>query len=194
MATYTSDQERFDREVQKKGKLFLQILGGLAIFVALILSIIAISSPSENRVEVIRNGTPTQSQQTASSTGGQQTTPTPASGSQVAGGGTPQTVELKVIPEGKRGPEGKLHDAFTVTEFRVTVGKPLYLKIDNTDTVPHSITAPEAGVNIIVEPGVHTYTLEVNKAGRFEWHCIFPCDPWSMEHIGYMRGYIVATA
>ena len=76
----------------------------------------------------------------------------------------------------------------------VTVGQPVTLRIDNTDTVPHSITSPEAGVSIVAEPGTHGYTLLVNQAGRFEWHCICPCDPWSMEHVGYMRGFIAATA
>jgi heme/copper-type cytochrome/quinol oxidase subunit 2 len=104
-----------------------------------------------------------------------------------------KVIELKVVPEGRKGPEGKLHDDFTVTEFHVTVGQPLTLRIDNTDSVPHSITAPEAGVNIVASPGTHSYTLLVERPGRFEWHCVFPCDPWSMEHVGFMRGFIVAT-
>lgn len=102
-------------------------------------------------------------------------------------------VSLEVIPEGKKGPEGQLHDEYTVTEFHVVVGRPVTLRIDNTDTVPHSITAPEAGVNIVVMPGTHSYKLLVNKPGDFEWHCTFECDPWSMQHLGYMRGFITAT-
>jgi hypothetical protein len=105
-----------------------------------------------------------------------------------------KVVQLKVIASGKKGPDGKLHDDFTVTEFHVTVGQPLTLRIDNTDTVPHSITSLAAGVNITVLPGTHDYTLLVNKVGKFEWHCVFPCDPWSMAHVGYMRGLITATA
>jgi heme/copper-type cytochrome/quinol oxidase subunit 2 len=81
-----------------------------------------------------------------------------------------------------------------VTDFHVTVAQPVTLRIDNTDTVPHSITSPAAGVSIIVLPGTHDYTLLVNQAGKFEWHCVFPCDPWSMAHVGYMRGFITATA
>jgi plastocyanin len=103
-------------------------------------------------------------------------------------------IELKVVPEGKRGPEGKLHDDFTVTDFHVTVGRPVTLRIDNTDSVPHSITAREAGVNIVASPGTHSYTLLVQRAGRFEWHCALACDPWSMAHVGFMRGFITATA
>jgi plastocyanin len=104
-----------------------------------------------------------------------------------------KVIELKVIASGKKGPDGKLHDDFTVTEFHVTVGDPVTLRVDNTDTVPHSITSPEAGVSIVVLPGTHDYTLLVKQAGKFEWHCVFPCDPWSMAHVGYMRGFITAT-
>ena len=102
-------------------------------------------------------------------------------------------VVLKVIPEYKVGPEGEKHDAFTTTEFSVRVGRPQQLQIDNTDEVPHSITAPDAGVNIVVMPGVHTYTLVVKRTGRFIWFCTFRCDEWAMEHTGYMSGYITAT-
>jgi len=102
-------------------------------------------------------------------------------------------VVLKVIPEGKLGPEGEKHDEFTQTEFTVRAGQPQELRIDNTDTVPHSITAPEAGVNIVVMPGTHTYTLLVKQPGRFLWFCTFRCDEWAMEHPGYMSGYITAS-
>jgi len=190
MSATTSDQQRFDREVAVKGKLFLQVLAGLAIFAALVMSIIALSGPGPRETVIVRSGSGTPT----SAAGGGGQAPAAAAPSQTAAATpAPSSLYLKVIPEGKRGPEGKLHDAFTITEFHVTVGKPLQLTIDNTDTVPHSITAPEAGVNIIVEPGTHTYTLLVDKPGRFEWHCIFPCDPWSMEHVGYMRGFITAT-
>jgi len=102
-------------------------------------------------------------------------------------------VVLKVIPEGKRGPEGEKHDEFTTTEFVVRAGQPQELRIDNTDEVPHSITAPEAGVNIVVMPGTHTYTLLVKQPGRFLWFCTFRCDEWAMQHPGYMSGYITVS-
>ena len=102
-------------------------------------------------------------------------------------------VVLKVIPEGKLGPEGEKHDEFTQTEFTVHVGQPQELRIDNTDNQPHSITSPGAGVNIIVMPGTHTYTLLVKHAGTFLWFCTFRCDEWAMAHPGYMSGYITAS-
>ena len=83
------------------------------------------------------------------------------------------------------------------TEFAVKVGQPIKLRIDNTDNQPHSITAPEANVNIIAMPGIHTYVLYVTKPGRYLWFCVFPCDSnangWAMKHQGYMSGYITAT-
>jgi hypothetical protein len=104
-----------------------------------------------------------------------------------------KVVVLKVIPEGKLGPEGEKHDEFTVTEFAVRAGQPQELRIDSTDEVPHSITAPEAGVNIVVTPGIHTYTLLVKQPGRFLWFCTFRCDEWAMQHPGYMSGYITVS-
>ncbi len=104
-----------------------------------------------------------------------------------------KTVSLSVIPEYKRGPEDEKHDAFTTTEFTVRAGQPQQLKIDNTDTVPHSITAPEANVKIVVMPGTHIYTLLVKQPGRYLWFCTFVCDEWAMQHTGYMSGYITAV-
>ena len=59
--------------------------------------------------------------------------------------------------------------------------------------MPHSITAPEAGINIVVMPGTRTYTLLVKRPGRFLWLCTFVCDEWAMQHPGYMSGYITAS-
>lgn len=101
-------------------------------------------------------------------------------------------VYLTVSPELKPGADGKLHDAFSVTDYTVHAGQPVQLVINNTDGAPHSITSPAAGVNILVRPGIHTYTLVVHKTGRFEWFCAQPCDPYSMSHVGYMRGYITS--
>jgi len=103
------------------------------------------------------------------------------------------TVYLTVSPGVKPGPDGKLHDAFSVTNFSAHVGQPVKLVINNTDSAVHSIVAPDAGVRIMVKPGLHTYTLLVHKAGRFQWLCMMPCDPYSMAHNGYMRGYITVS-
>jgi hypothetical protein len=102
-------------------------------------------------------------------------------------------VYLTVSPGIKPGADGKLHDAFSVTNFYVHAGQPIKLVIDNTDTAAHSIVAPGTGVSIMVKPGTRTYTLLVRKAGRFQWFCGMPCDPYSMAHDGYMRGFITAS-
>jgi hypothetical protein len=48
-------------------------------------------------------------------------------------------------------------------------------------------------VNVVVKPGVHTYTLLVKSTGHFRWYCMLPCDTWAMRHAGYMSGYITAS-
>ena len=102
------------------------------------------------------------------------------------------TVYLSVSPGIKPGPDGQLHDAFSVTAFNVHAGRPVKLVIDNTDDVPHSITSPAAGVDIVAKPGSHSYTLLVHSTGVFQWYCNYPCDPYSMMHLGYMRGTITS--
>ncbi|HEY7935123.1 MAG TPA: hypothetical protein VID48_14995, partial [Solirubrobacteraceae bacterium] len=105
----------------------------------------------------------------------------------------PQQVSLYVAPSWKPGPGGERHDAFSKTNFTVKVGQTLRMTIDNRDSAVHSITSAEAGVNIVVMPGVHTYTLVVHQTGDFKWVCAYVCDPFSMAHTGYMQGYIRAT-
>jgi len=100
---------------------------------------------------------------------------------------------LSVAPSITPGPDGHLHDAYSTTNFNVRVGQPMKLVINNTDSSAHTITAQQAGVNIVIKPGSHTYTLLVRQPGQFEWHCLMPCDPWAMQHFGYMRGYITAS-
>jgi hypothetical protein len=103
------------------------------------------------------------------------------------------TVYLTVSPSVKPGSDGKLHDAFSVTNFYARAGQPVKLVINNTDTSAHSITSPGADVSLMVKPGLHSYTLLVRKAGRFVWFCNMGCDPFSMSHFGYMRGYITVS-
>ena len=154
-------------------KFGLKALAGAGILAAVLMSVVAVVQSSE------RDEARAASQATAAQTAG---LPPIA-----------KVVDLSVIPEYKRGPEGEKHDAFTMTEFNVRVGQPQQLRIDNTDTVPHSITSPGAGVNIVLMPGTHTYTLLVRHAGVFLWFCAFRCDEWAMQHPGYMSGYITAS-
>ncbi len=177
-----SDQEHFDEVVDRDSKIVLGILGGVAVLAALIMSTIALVQSSNKAVTTV---TRTVAGATA-----------PASTSQAAA--TPaQVISFKVNGGWKKGPDGKLHDAFTQTEFKVKVGQTVELKVDNEDDVAHSITSPEAGVNLLLMPGIHKYTMVVQHSGRFFWDCIVPCDTeangWAMKNPGYMAGYITAS-
>jgi heme/copper-type cytochrome/quinol oxidase subunit 2 len=177
--TEAADQQQFDEAVNRNGKVVLEWVAGAGILAALLMSTVALIQSGE------RGEGSAASKQSAAAPAVAVSLP-PA-----------KPVSLKIIGAYKPGPDGKKHDAFTKTEFDVRAGQPLQLKIDNTDDVPHSITSPVAGVNITIQPGVHTYTLTVNEPGRFQWFCIIPCDSdahgWAMEHAGYMAGYITAT-
>ena len=178
-----TDQERFDQEVATKGKVVLQVLAGVGIFGALLMSMVALAQSGERREAGMASTVTAAAAVAAGPAASVAATPT----------AVPKVVDVKVIAEGKKGPEGTMHDEFTVTNFRVNVGQPVTLHIVNTDTTVHSITSAEAGVNIVVQPGTHNYTLEVSKAGKYQWNCAFPCDPWAMAHPGYMAGYITAS-
>jgi plastocyanin len=153
-------------------KFGLKALAGAGVLAAVVMSMIALAQSGER-----------QEARAASQFAAAQAAALPPVAKMVA---------LSVVAEYKRGPEGEKHDAFTTTEFAVRVGQPQQLKIDNTDSVPHSITAPEANVKIVVMPGTHTYTLLVKHPGRYLWFCTFVCDEWAMQHTGYMSGYITA--
>jgi uncharacterized cupredoxin-like copper-binding protein len=177
MESQGSDQEQFDAAVDRAGKRVLQAIAGLAILAAFLMSMVALiqsGNAREIRVEA-----------------------QPASHHAAIAAVPAKTIETKIVGSGKRGPDGKMHDMFTVTDFTVKAGQPVTLKIDNTDESPHSITSALAGVNIIAQPGLHSYTLVVAQAGRFQWNCMLPCDTeaggWAMQHPGYMSGYITAT-
>src|SRR5262249_52405374 len=109
----------------------------------------------------------------------------------------PLVLDVAIRSESKLGPDGIKHDAYSRTEFAVKAGRPLSLRIDNTDTQPHSITSTAAGVDIIALPGTHNYSLFVKNPGRYRWRCMMMCDTgangWAMTHVGYMSGYITAT-
>jgi len=176
-----NDQAQFDEVVDRDSRIVLGILGGIAVLAALVMSTVALVQSSNNGAV-----------KTVTVTSAAAATSAPAKSSAPV-----QVISFSVDGSIKRGPDGKLHDAYSQTEFNVKAGVPVELKIDNKDESPHSITSPEAGVNIMVVPGVHTYMMEVKNPGRYEWKCIIPCDSeangWAMKHAGYMAGYITAS-
>jgi plastocyanin len=172
-----TDQEKFDAEVNRKGGIFLQVLAAVGIVTAIGMATVALVVASQNHTSaMVMPAAPVAA----------------APAAPVA-----RTISFSVAGSIKKGPDGKMHDAFSKTNFAVSVGKPTQMRIDNKDSSPHSITAAGTGVNIIVNPGVHTYTVVATKAGRFEWNCMIPCDSdahgWAMTHPGYMAGYITVT-
>jgi hypothetical protein len=179
-ATEQRDQHDFDEAVDRDLKHVLEILAAVGVVAAIVMSTIALVKSSQG------HGTTTVTVQA------------PQTASRAAAPVAPAaTLDVKIVGGSKLGPDGKKHDAYSVTNFPVKVGQSLKLRIDNTDDVPHNIVSPAVNVNILVKPGVHTYTLAVNTAGRFQWFCTIPCDTdangWAMQHAGFMSGYITAT-
>lgn len=166
-----TDQEKFDKEVNEKGALILRILAGIGIFASISMSIVALGQNSNSSI-VYRNIAIAKSPSISLST---------------------KDISTTVLPGSKRGFDGQLHDAYTVTTFNAKVDQPISIKVNNTDSAAHSITAPDLGINIIVKPGIHTYSVIIRKKGHFVWYCDLPCDNWAMEHAGYMQGYFNIT-
>ncbi len=95
----------------------------------------------------------------------------------------------------KKGPEGTWHDAFLPADFTVKAGATVRVTVYNYDEGPHSFTSPELGANASIpagsesSPSKTTFTFHApQKAGSYEWYCAMPCDPWAMEHLGFMKG------
>lgn len=114
---------------------------------------------------------------------------------------TKQNIYLTVLPGGKLGPDGKMHDAFSPSDFTIVKGVPVTITIYNFDNMKHSVTNSDLGLNIQAnpskkdgDPGVTTFTFTPSKVGDFKWQCVDPCDndnnQWSMSHTGYMMGTI----
>ncbi len=112
---------------------------------------------------------------------------------------------LKVLPGGKTGSDGKMHDAFSPADFTLKKGVPVRISIYNYDDMPHSLTSYALGLNIQAKgaakegtPGVTTITFIPQKEGDYKWVCVDPCDleanGWAMSQDGYMQGTIHVQA
>ena len=122
--------------------------------------------------------------------------------------GTTDTVKLSIKSDdehGRRGPDGKWHDAYLPAHFTVHAGEKVTVTVYNYDTGAHTFTAPTLGasgpVNEMIPAGSEaaphrtTFTFTApSKPGNYVWWCAMPCDPWAMAHIGYMRGYVTVIA
>jgi hypothetical protein len=62
------------------------------------------------------------------------------------------------------------------------------------ENVSHTFTIPALGVNVPLPAlSTVTFTLLVEQAGVYEWHCMAPCDANAMVTPGFMRGTLSAT-
>ena len=128
---------------------------------------------------------------------------------------SPVTLNYKVVgpDEGLVGSDGNKHDTFyALGETSVRVGQEVTISVANFDDVPHSFTAPELGINIMLQPAkgkddptIGTYTFTASKVGKFRWFCAIPCDTdtdgWAMnagpKGIGvddFLAGYVTVSA
>ena len=100
---------------------------------------------------------------------------------------------------GKIGPDGKWHDAFLPASFTVKAGEKVVVHVMNFDNGPHSFNATGLGINTIIMAGEAnlpretTFTFTATKPGVYRWHCDPKCDPWAMQHAGYMKGTITVA-
>lgn len=116
----------------------------------------------------------------------------------------PERVDLIVKTDeehAKKGPEGVWHDAFVPARLTARPLQQVTVSIDNYDEAAHSFTSPTMGLDVTIAPGSEkaprrtTFTFVApSKAGRYEWFCMFPCDPWAMDHVDYMHGYVTVSA
>jgi hypothetical protein len=126
----------------------------------------------------------------------------------------PVTLHFKIVgpDDGNTGPDGAKHDTFVALDPQpIAVGQQVTISIENTDDVPHSLTSPELGLNILAQPAksddqstTTTYSFTPAKAGTFRWFCAIPCDSdnnyWDMQSSekgpsqdNFMAGYITVV-
>lgn len=161
-------------------------LTGVLAVLGVILAVVALASTNPNTKTVIQAAAPIA-----------HTAVTPAA--------TAQDVSLVVktdVEHGRRGPDGQWHDAFLPASFNVKPGGTVTVTVSNYDSGPHSFTAPSMNINEIIPGGGTPSTPRVvtfkftapKKAGKYQWFCAVPCDPWAMAHNGYMRGFVTVAA
>ncbi len=61
------------------------------------------------------------------------------------------------------------------------------------DTGGYAMNVPIPAANSLSDPMIVTFRAYFNVTGSFVWHCSAPCDPASMESLGFMRGTITVV-
>jgi plastocyanin len=106
---------------------------------------------------------------------------------------------------GRKGPDGKWHDAFLPANFTVHPGATVTVTVQNYDDMPHSFTSSTLSASQLINqnipagsssaPSKTTFTFRApTTPGSYPWWCAMPCDPWAMAHVGYMRGIVTVAA
>jgi plastocyanin len=118
-------------------------------------------------------------------------------------GAAPEKVSLTIKTDeehAKKGPEGKWHDAYLPAGFTVKPGATVEVTVSNYDEAAHTFTSTGLWTNQMIaggsatKPAKTTFTFTApTKKGTYEWHCMMPCDPWAMSHLGYMKGAVTVA-
>jgi plastocyanin len=100
----------------------------------------------------------------------------------------------------KKGSDGNWHDAYLPADFSVKPGSTVEVTVLNYDEAEHTFTSPELGTEATIAAGSESAPSETTfsfkapaKKGRFLWFCTMPCDPWAMNHVGFMRGHVTVA-
>jgi plastocyanin len=113
------------------------------------------------------------------------------------------TVSLSIKSDtehGKKGTDGKWHDAYLPASASVHAGDRVVVTIRNYDSAPHTFTIAKLGINVVIKGGsaahplVKTFSFRAPAAGTYTWQCVDGCDPWAMTHLGYMKGRLTVRA
>jgi plastocyanin len=184
----TQQQETSEKETAWRQWMMIGIgWTALLSLVAVIISIAALNSTNPRNTMVM---------------GQQAAAVTPA-----APAGRPEAVKLVIKSDtehGKKGPDGKWHDAFLPANFKVHAGDTVTVTVYNYDDMPHSFTSSSLSSTQLINqnisegsataPSKTTFTFKAPSApGRYSWWCALPCDPYAMAHVGYMRGYVTVA-
>lgn len=210
MTTYNETDDRFDdSDTHSKEWVWRQWMMG-AVSVTALLSLLALvvgisalsnnsSTPNVGQAAPVAGATMAGMGAMNGSAGAAAAAPT---------GGKAQNVDLTIKSDdehGKRGPDGKWHDAFLPANFSVHAGATVTVTVKNYDAMPHSFTSSSLSSSSMINqnipagsenaPSTTTFTFTApTQQGKYLWWCALPCDPFAMATIGYMRGYVTVTA
>lgn len=60
--------------------------------------------------------------------------------------------------------------------------------------VSHTFTVPSLGINVpLPASSTVTFTVLVEAAGAYAWHCLAPCDANAMATPGFMEGTLTVS-